>query len=380
MEWAALILSYAGSAVGYIAPFIFVIGLVVFVHEFGHFIVGRLCGAEVKVFSLGMGKELVGHTDRHGTRWRLSAIPLGGYVKFAGDRNAVSAPDATALAAMTDAERRASLAGQPLLRRAAIVGAGPIANFLLGIIVFAGLAYVLGQTKLSPRIENIVPDSPAERAGFQKGDVVKSIDGEPIDSFSDIFRIVSIRSDEVLTILVERGGRVVPLSAAPALTVVKTAVGPQRWGVLGLGASDDPNDQKTTFPSLARALGLGVAESWSIVTRTVEYVSRVVAGRSPPDQFSGTIQIARLSGAAASIGFAALLNLAAIISVSLGLVNLLPVPMLDGGHLLFYAIEAVRGKPLSQRAQEFGLRFGLALVLLLVIFVTFNDIWRLTAS
>jgi predicted amidohydrolase len=207
MEGIAPIFSYVWTAIAYIAPFLFLLGIVVFVHEFGHFIIGRLCGAEVKVFSLGMGKEIIGLTDRHGTRWRLSAIPLGGYVKFAGDRNAVSAPDAAALAAMTDAERRASLAGQPLLRRAAIVAAGPVANFLLGIIIFAGLAYVLGETTLSPRIDKIVPDSPAERAGFQKGDIVRSIDGEPIASFSDIFRIVSVRSDEVLTILVERDGR-----------------------------------------------------------------------------------------------------------------------------------------------------------------------------
>jgi regulator of sigma E protease len=375
-----IILSYAWSGIGYVAPFLFVLGIVVFVHEFGHFIVGRICGAQVKVFSLGMGPELIGLTDRHGTRWRLSAIPLGGYVKFAGDRNAASAPDVAALAAIPDAERRASLAGQPLLRRAAIVGARPIANFLLGIIIFAGLVYVLGETKLLPRIENIAPDSPAERAGFQKGDIVKSVDNELIDSFSDIFRIVSIRADEVLTILVERDGRPVTLRAAPALTVVKTLVGPQRYGVLGLGASEDPDDLKTTFPTFPRALELGVAQCWSIVTRTVEYVSRVVAGRSPADQFSGTIQIARLSSAAASLGFATLLNLTAIISVSLGLMNLLPVPMLDGGHLLFYGIEAVRGKALSQRAQEFGLRIGLALVLMLVIFVTFNDIWQLAAS
>jgi regulator of sigma E protease len=380
MEGIMPILAWGWAVVGVVVPFLFVLGVVVFVHEYGHFIVGRLCGAGVKVFSLGMGKELVGLTDRYGTRWRLSAIPLGGYVKFAGDKNAMSAPDAAALAAMTEAERRASLAGQPLLRRAAIVVAGPVANFLLGIIIFAGLAYTLGETTLAPRIGKIAPDSPAERAGFQKGDVVESIDGEPIYSFADIFRIVSIRAGEMLTIVVERDGRALTLQAAPALKAVDTMVGPQRWGVLGFGASDDPGAFSTTFPSFPRALGIGASQSWSIVTRTVEYLTRVVMGRSSADQFSGTIQIARLSGAAASIGFSALLNLTAIISVSLGLVNLLPVPMLDGGHLLFYGIEAARGEPLSRGAQEFGLRIGLAMVLMLVIFVTVNDIWRLVSS
>jgi regulator of sigma E protease len=372
--------SYAWLALSYIAPFIFVLVIVVFVHEFGHFIVGRLCGAGVRVFSFGMGPELIGVTDRQGTRWRISAFPLGGYVRFVGDRNSVSTPDADALAAMPEAERKASLAGQPLPARAAIVAAGPLFNFVLAILLFSALVYANGQTTVLPRIGAVLSDSPAEKAGFRKGDLVKSIDGERIATFPDIFRIVSMSPGETLTILVERDGGEVTLSAAPAVRLFKTAIGPQRLGQLGVGASDDPRDTVTTQPGLLRAVGLGFSQSWSIVSGTAAYVSRIVAGRISADQLSGPVGIARISNLAAATGFPALLSFAAILSVSLGLMNLMPVPLLDGGHLLFYGIEAIRGKPLGRKAQEFGLRIGLAMVLVLVIFVTFNDIMRLTTS
>jgi regulator of sigma E protease len=376
----ATVLSYLWLAVTYIAPFIFVLVVVVFVHEFGHFIVGRLCGAGVKVFSFGMGPELVGVTDRRGTRWRISAFPLGGYVKFVGDRDSVSTPDAEALAAMPEAERKASLAGQPLPARAAIVAAGPLFNFLLAILLFSALVYVQGQTIQLPRVGAIAPNSPAEQAGFRVGDMLKSIDGEPVESFSDVFRIVTMRADETLTILVARKGGNVTLRAVPTVTVVKTPIGPQRIAQLGLGASDDPQDVKTAQLTLVQSIGWGLTQSWNVVSRTVQYISRVIIGRASADQLSGPVGIARISNAVAAFGLAGLLNLIAILSVSLGFMNLLPVPMLDGGHLFFYAIEGIRGKPLSRRAQELGLRIGLALVLMLVMFVTLNDILRLAAS
>jgi regulator of sigma E protease len=332
----------------------------------------------VKVFSFGMGPELIGITDRLGTRWRISAFPLGGYVRFVGDRDAASTPDAEALAAMPEAERRASLAGRPIPARAAIVAAGPFFNFLLAILIFSALIYAYGETSHPPRVDSVVADSPAEKAGFQKGDIVKSIDGERVESFPDIFRIVSMRPDELLTIVVEREGGEVTLKAAPALTTVKTEFGPQRYAQLGLRPSSDP--LTTTYPSLIQSIGRGFSQTWSIASRTAEYVSRVIVGRASADQLSGPVGIARISNIVASWGFPALLNLAAILSVSLALTNLLPVPMLDGGHLLFYAVEAVRGRPLSRRAQEIGLRIGLALVLILAIFVTVNDIARLAVS
>ena len=376
MEFVTTIASYAWLAVSYIGPFLLVIGVVVFVHEYGHFFVARRCGAGVKVFSLGVGPELFGVNDRHGTRWRLSAIPLGGYVRFVGDRNSAGAPDA----ALSDDERRLSLAGQPLPARAAIVTAGPMANFLFAILFFAGTAYFLGEARLIPRIERIQPGSAAELAGIRAGDIVKSVDGQTIAGFADIFPIVSMRPGETMTIVVERGGQDVSIAATPALKEVETPFGRQRLGLLGLGASSDPGDMRTTYPSLMQALVSGVAQSWSIVRRTADYIFRLIDGRASADQLSGPVRIAQVSNVTASFGLSALINLAAVLSVSLGLMNLLPVPVLDGGHLLFYGIEAARGKPLSRRAQELGMRIGLGLVLALTVFVTFNDIWRLAVS
>jgi regulator of sigma E protease len=327
-----------------------------------------------------MGPELIGVTDRHGTRWRISAFPLGGYVRFVGDRNAASTPDASVLAELPETDRKASFAGRPLLARAAIVAAGPLFNFLFAMLAFAALAYFYGETTIVSRVGNVLPNTAAERAGFQKGDIVESIDGEHVDSFLDIFRIVSFSAGDMLTIVVKREGREITLTATPTLTTVKTAVGPQRFGQLGIAVSDDPNDLKITRRDLVQSLGFGVSECWGVVSRTAAYVSRVFAGRAPADQLSGPLGIAHISKVAASFGFATLLNLAALLSVSLGLLNILPVPMLDGGHLLFYLVEGVRGRPLSERAQEYGLRIGLALLLMLAIFATFNDILRLAVS
>jgi regulator of sigma E protease len=380
MEFMASIPVYAWASVNFILPFLLVLGIVVFVHEYGHYFVGRLCGAAVRVFSLGVGPEVVGVNDGHGTRWRLSALPLGGYVKFAGDRNATSAPDSAAIAAMTDEERETSLAGQKLPRRAAIVAAGPVANFLFAILVFAGTAYVFGQTKLAPRIESVAVGSAAEQAGIKAGDIVRSIDGEYVDSFQDLSEIIAGRGGQAMAIVIERDGQKVTLAATPVLAWVDTPFGGERRGFLGLQASSDPKDFSISFPGFLQALGIGAIKTWDVACKTGQYVAHLASGHETPDKLSGPIRIAQISNVVAASGLVALLNLAALLSVSLGLINLMPVPMLDGGHLLFYAIEAVRGEPLSDKAQEFGLRIGVALVLALMIFVTFNDIWRIVTS
>jgi regulator of sigma E protease len=367
--------SLGGGVLGYLLPFLFVLTIVVFFHELGHFLIARWNGVRVLVFSVGFGPELFGFNDRYGTRWKVSAIPLGGYVKFFGDDNAASVPDREAAASMTEAERKHSFIHQKVAPRAAIVVAGPLANFVLAIAIFAGLFMIYGKQNTLPRADEIQPASAAAEAGFQVGDVVRSINGRAIESFSEMQRIVSGSAGEKLVIVVERAGTRVTLAAVPALREVKDNFGNvHRIGVLGISRKMSPDDVKYEPVSPPRAVWLGVEETWFVIARTMSYIGGVFSGREAADQLGGPIRIAQVSGQVASIGFPALMHLAAVLSVSIGLLNLFPVPLLDGGHLLFYAIEAARGRPLSDRAQEYGFRIGLAIVLMLMVFATFNDI------
>jgi regulator of sigma E protease len=370
-----------GGVLGYVIPFLFVLTLVVFFHELGHFLVARWCGVRVVVFSIGFGPELFGFNDRHGTRWKLSAIPLGGYVKFFGDENAASVPDQAALAAMNEEERRHSFVHQPVGRRAAIVVAGPLANFLLAIAIFAALFMVFGKPSTSPRVDAIQPGSAAEAAGFQPGDVVLTIDGRPVESFSDMQQVVSTSAGQTLVFEVDRGGVRVMLKAVPTLKESKDRFGNvHRIGVLGITRSPSPDDTHFQPVGPLKAVELGVQRTWFVVERTLSYIGGVISGREAADQLGGPIRIAQVSGQVATEGLSSLFSLTAVLSVSIGLLNLFPVPLLDGGHLLFYAIEAVRGRPLSERAQEVGFRIGLAIVLMLMIFATYNDILHLAAQ
>ena len=370
-----------GGLLGYLIPFLFVLTLVVFFHELGHFLVARRCGVRVLVFSIGFGPDLFGFNDRHGTRWKLSAIPLGGYVKFFGDENAASVPDAAALAAMTDEERRYSFVHQSVARRAAVVVAGPVANFLLAIVIFAALFMVFGKPSTSPRVDAVQPGSAAEAAGFQPGDLVLTIDGRPVESFPDMQQIVSTSAGETLVFEVDRGGVKVALKAIPTLKESKDRFGNvHRIGVLGITRSPSPDDTHFQPVGPLKALELGVQRTWFVVERTLSYIGGVISGREAADQLGGPIRIAQVSGQVATEGLSSLFSLTAVLSVSIGLLNLFPVPLLDGGHLLYYAIEAVRGKPLSDRAQEVGFRIGLAIVVMLMIFATYNDLLHLAAQ
>ena len=381
MDVLANVSGWGSGLFGYLLPFLFVLTIVVFFHELGHFLVARWCGVRVLAFSVGFGPELVGFTDRHGTRWKLAAIPLGGYVKFFGDENAASVPDPAALATMNEGERRVSFFHKPVGQRAAVVAAGPIANFILAIAIFAGVFGLYGKQVTSPRIDALQPDSPAAAAGFQPGDLILSINGRPIDSFADMQRIVGASAGQTLEVVVERGGVRQTLSATPALREVKDSFGNvHRLGVLGISRSMTPSDVRWERVGPIAAIGLGAQETWFVVERTLAYIGGVVAGRESADQLGGPIRIAQVSGQVATAGFVALIHLAAVLSVSIGLLNLFPIPLLDGGHLLFYAIEAARGRPLSERAQEVGFRIGLAIVLMLMIFATFNDILHLAGS
>jgi regulator of sigma E protease len=367
--------------IGYVVPFLFVLTIVVFFHELGHFLIARWAGVKVLTFSLGFGPELAGFNDRFGTRWKISAVPLGGYVKFFGDESEASTPSSETLSNMTEEERAGSFHHKDVGRRAAIVAAGPIANFILAIVIFTCLFTFFGKPSTTARVDKIEASSAAAAAGFQVGDIVTAIDKQAIGSFSDMQRIVSIHAGEPLTFTIKRGDSTMQLQGTPELKEVKDAFGnAHRLGVLGITRQTSAGDVTTERVDPATALWLGVKETWFVVDRTLAYIGGVFTGREAADQVGGPLRIAQISGQVATIGLAALVHLAAVLSISIGLLNLFPVPLLDGGHLLFYAVEAVRGRPLSERAQEMGFRIGLGLVLMLMVFATYNDILHLAAS
>ncbi len=374
----ALLAQY-GTNLGYMIPgFLFVLTIVVFFHELGHFIVGRLCGVKVDAFSLGFGPELLSYVDRQGTRWRLAAIPLGGYVKFHGDANAASAQtDGAAISAMPAEERASTFAAQSVAERAAIVVAGPIANFILAIVIFSGTFYIEGKPVLLPRVEKVIAGSVAERAGFQPGDIVLSINGSPIESFEDMQRVVSSSSDLPLSFGLNRNNVVVDVQATPERRDVPGPFGSTRIGVLGVSASTNPADFKMQSLTVPQSVSTAAHETWFVIDRTASYIGGLFMGRETTAQLSGPIRIAEVSGEVAKLGIVALLKLAALLSISIGFINLVPVPLLDGGHLMYFAFEAVRGKPMSEKTQEFGFKVGLALVSMLMIFATYNDLARL---
>jgi len=381
MDVFAGLSAFGGGIVGYLVPFLFVLTIVVFFHELGHFLIARWCGIRVLVFSLGFGPEVVGFNDRHGTRWKLSAVPLGGYVKFLGDENAASVPDQAAVASMSEDEKKVSFTFQPLPSRAAVVAAGPIANFILAIAIFAGIFMTHGKQSMTARVDSVEADSAAAAAGFKPGDLVVAIDGRKIEDFADMQRIVSISASQPLKVEIDRGGVHQTLTAVPALKELKDNFGNvHRLGVLGIKRNPTPDDLKSEPVPPFKAIALGVQETWFVVDRTFAYIGGVFVGRESADQLGGPLRIAQVSGQVATAGLVALLHLTAVLSVSIGLLNLFPIPLLDGGHLLFYGIEAVRGRPLSERAQDIGFRIGLAIVVMLMIFATFNDILHLATS
>lgn len=368
------------GVIGYIVPFLFVLTIVVFFHELGHFLVARWNGVKVLTFSLGFGPELAGFNDKHGTRWKISAIPLGGYVKFYGDESEASTPSNDTLKTMSADERALSFHHKSVGQRAAIVAAGPIANFILAIVIFTALFTFFGKPSTLARVDVVQAGSPAAVAGFESGDVVVSIDGKAIGSFSDMQRVVGTRAGEKLSFTIKRGDNQLQLTATPEQREIKDNFGNvHRLGVLGITRTTNPGEATVEKIDPASAVVLGVKETWFVVERTLSYIGGIFTGREAADQVGGPIRIAQVSGQVATIGVAALIHLAAVLSISIGLLNLFPVPLLDGGHLLFYAIEAVRGRPLSERAQEVGFRIGLGLVLMLMVFATYNDILHLAS-
>lgn len=361
--------------IGYIVPFLFVLTIVVFFHELGHFLVARWCNVKVDAFSVGFGREIIGRYDRHGTRWKLCMIPLGGYVKFAGDENAASVPDRERIEAMSEAERRTAFVAKPVWQRAAVVAAGPIANFILAVVIFSGIFMTFGQIVTTPVVETVRPESAAERGGLQAGDLILSVDGQKIETFTDLQRIVSVSAEIPLHLEVERGGQTVNLTVTPEFQELRDRFGNvQRIGLLGVSRSPKPEDLVHVTYGPLEAVAQGARETLFVATRTVDYIWGVISGREAADQLGGPIRVAQISGQVATQGIIPLLSLAAVLSISIGLINLMPIPMLDGGHLVYYLAEAVRGRPLSEGVQDIGFRIGLGIVLLLMVFATWNDV------
>lgn len=381
-------------------PFLLLLGLVVSIHEMGHFLAAKACGVAVDRFSIGFGRALVSWRDRSGVEWRIAWIPLGGYVRFAGDDNAASVPNAEELEILRkeilarDGPRvlKSYFHFKPVWQRAIVVAAGPLANFLLAIVLTAGLLMAVGERTLPARVESTVPGLPAALAGFQAGDVVVRADGRALDSFEDLQQYVQIRAGSPIRFAVQRGGRDVTLVATPLLRESDNGLGGlQKMGMLGISASHQVSDIRYRRYGPVEALSGGVWRTWDKITTMVVIIDRLIHGQLPAEQLHGPLGIAQISGAVVHAGAAGeptltlkvlgaltnLASLAAIISVSIGFMNLLPVPVLDGGHLLFYAFEAAARRPLGAKVQAAGFRVGLALLLGLMLFATWNDLQRL---
>jgi regulator of sigma E protease len=349
--------------------------VVIIIHELGHFLVARWCGVKVDVFSIGFGPELVGFHDRHGTRWMLAAVPLGGYVKFADDENGASVPSAEKLALMTPEQRARSFHTRPLWQRAAVVAAGPAANFLSAIVLFALVAYVSGIV-VTRAVVTPAPDGPAARAGIVAGDVIVRIDDTAIVDFSTLQRVVSLSSGRELTIEVTRDGTPLTFKVTPERKTLDDGFGGRDTrGIIGVRPDVERARQQPVYPSPVGALVHGAEQTWRVISETVTVLTHPEALQ----KISGLPTVIDVSNRVASVGIVPLVTLMAVLSVSIGFINLLPIPILDGGHLMFYAAEAVRGRPLDERMQLVGYNIGFALVMSLMALALWNDRFRVCA-
>ena len=363
-----------GFTWNYIVVFLIVLTILVFVHEYGHYWVAKRNGVRVEAFSVGFGPEIWGRNDASGTRWKICVIPLGGYVKMFGEGGDVSEDGEKS--ELSDAEKAVSFYYKTVSQRAAIVAAGPIVNFIFAIFAFAILAGAVGNAVPLAAVGKVFKDSAAEIAGFKSGDRFISINEEEINLFSDLRRIVTENPNTVLSFQIDRAGKEITLSATPKLTVQKNAEGEEiEIGLLGVEWSPDFVSYERQNPAMA--LWVGVQRTYMVTTNILSYIGDMFSGRRGTDELGGPLRIAQISGQMAEQGIGAVILLMAMLSVNLGLINLFPIPMLDGGHLAFYLIEALLGRPLGAKAQEYGFRFGLILVLMLVVFVTWNDLVHL---
>lgn len=365
--------SFLLVAAHYAVPFILVISAVVFAHEFGHFWMARRCGVRVETFSLGFGPKIWGRRDKKGTQWQIAWLPLGGFVKMFGDADAASTPD-DSVKEMTDEEKKVAFYHQSVGKRMAIVFAGPAANYLFAILVLAFLFVVQGQPYSVPVVGALQEQSVAEKAGMQIGDKIVSIDGERIERFEEVKRAIAMNDGTSIPIIVERNNALQTIFLTPEISVQTDRFGSQhRMGKIGVYSGT--LDHKK-WPPL-KALQQAVLEAWNMSADTLKGVGQMVMGSRGADELGGPLRIAEMSGQIAQDGVWALIWFTAIISINLGLINLFPIPLLDGGHLMFYMLEKLRGRPVDEAAQEIGARIGLLVVLSLMVFATWNDLVHL---
>lgn len=369
----------------YVLPFVVVLSVLVFVHEWGHYIIARLCGVKVDVFSIGFGREIWGWTDKSGTRWKISWLPLGGYVQMFGDTDPASArhddPNARPL---TEDEKKIAFYTQPVARRAAIVAAGPAINFLFAIIILTGLYAIQGQPYTPPIVGKVVEGSAADKAGIRPDDKIISLNGVKMERFQDIAQYVAINLDKEMTVeLVRSLGKKDAWAKTPTTLHIKPALIEEtdrfgfknQRGRLGIGgptkdSAIEPHTPWSAFVAANKAV-------WDIASSTLKAIGQMITGTRSADELGGILRIGAYAGDFAQQGIIALITFAALLSVNLGLINILPIPMLDGGHLAFYAMETVKGKPLNERVQEYALRVGLTFLLGIMLFATWNDLVQL---
>lgn len=373
-------IDYIFSGAHYVLSFAAVISIIVFVHEFGHFWVARLCGVKVEVFSIGFGRELLGRTDRHGTRWKLALWPLGGYVKMYGDANAASTADSAGLSAMTEEQKRQSFHHKPLWAKALVVAAGPVANFLLAIAVFTYFIFTVGIASTKPIIGGIIEDSPAAAAGLQVNDRIISVDGKRVHTFNDISSRIATNLGTPVKLDVKRKGEVFTLTLTPKAIEEADMLGnPIKRPLIGL------RSQQITYENvgLLKAISTATQKTYDMCATSLKLLGQMLSGDRSADELKGPLGIAKMSGEVTSQGettgetLRIFLWFVALLSVNLGMVNLFPIPMLDGGHLLFYSIEALQGRPLAERIQEYSFRFGFVLIAGLMALTLFNDMKQL---
>jgi regulator of sigma E protease len=357
------------SAGTYIVPFLIILSVVVFVHELGHYLLARWNGVRVQVFSIGFGPELFGVTDRAGTRWKVSAVPLGGYVKMHGDGDATSST--IDLSALPDPD---SFPAKTVWQRMAIVFAGPCANFVFAMIALAFLFATVGRPFTPAEVGEVQPDSPAAAAGLVPGDRILAVEGAALDSFEELQGIVRGRPEETLTFTIGRAGETLEVPITPRLAEIEDRFGQvHRIGLIGVSRSGV--EFRRSNPVFAAVEG--VTETFSLIGATLQALGEMIVGSRTTEELGGPLRIAQMSGEIAKDGAVPMIWFTAVLSINLGLINLFPIPMLDGGHLVMYGIEAARGRPLTERSQEVAFRFGLALVITLMMVATWNDLIHL---
>lgn len=394
-------IAFIGQILISIAAFLVVLTTIVTIHELGHFWVARACGVKIDRFSIGFGKGIFSRTDKHGTEWRFAWLPLGGYVKFSGDLDAASVPDAAGLAELRQRLVAENGAGaerdyfhfKPVWQRALITAAGPAANFVLAMVLLTLLFSVVGEQIAAPRVMAVQPDSPAAAAGFQPRDLILTVNGRAVREGAEVTQAVVLSANDPMTFTVDRDGQVVTLVATPLRQMEDNAVaGRIRVARIGLGLGALPQDITSRRLNPIEAAAKGADMFGSTLNSTVTYLGRIFAGKESGDLLNGPVGIAKAAGGitqqAASVSddlgtqvksvVLTLIYFGAIVSIGMGFLNLMPIPVLDGGHLLFYGYEAVARRPVPARVQEVGYRVGLALLAGLMLFATWNDLQKLS--